>query len=232
MAIAEHGEQIKAIILNYPANPTGVTYSQAELQALAAVLGNTDILVLSDEIYSVLTYEGEHTSFASLLPEQTILLNGVSKSHAMTGYRIGYLAGPADLMKKIILMHALMTTAVSNPAMAAATEALGTDEGFRDSERMRAEYDERRHFVVRRLQEIGFTVPNPQGAFYVFAKIPADQAQDSVQFALTLAEQAKVAVIPGSAFGQGGQGYIRISYAASMTDLTKALDQIETFINQ
>ncbi|AFT82289.1 putative aminotransferase A [Leuconostoc carnosum JB16] len=145
-AIREHGDSIKAIVLNFPSNPTGVTYSEAEVKALADILRDTSIVVISDEIYSELTYETTHVSMAKYLPEQTILLNGVSKSHAMTGYRIGFLAGPAEVVKKLGLIHQFTVTTVTNSSMAAATEALNTEAGREDTLIMKKQYKERRVF--------------------------------------------------------------------------------------
>ena len=229
-AIAEHGDAIKAIVLNYPSNPTGVTYSAAELKALATVLAETDIIVIADEIYSELVYETTHVSIATYLPGQTLLLNGVSKSHAMTGYRIGFIAGPAGLMRTVGMTHQLVVTSPSNPAMAAVTVALGTEAGREATLAMKAQYAARRDFVVEQMRAAGFEVETPGGAFYVFAKIPATHNQDDRAFALALAENAHVAVIPGSAFGQGGAGYLRLSYATSLATLTEAMQRIKTYM--
>lgn len=229
-AIAEHGDAIKAIVLNYPSNPTGVTYSATELKALATVLAETDIIVIADEIYSELVYETTHVSIATYLPGQTLLLNGVSKSHAMTGYRIGFIAGPAGLMRTVGMTHQLVVTSPSNPAMAAATVALGTEAGHAATLAMKAQYAARRDFVVEQMRTAGFEVETPGGAFYVFAKIPATHNQYDREFALVLAENAHVAVIPGSAFGQGGAGYLRLSYATSLATLTEAMQRIKTYM--
>lgn len=229
-AIAAHGDKIKAIVLNFPSNPTGVTYNEAEVQALAEVLRETDIVVISDEIYSELTYDASHVSMAKYLPEQTILLNGVSKSHAMTGYRIGLLAGPAELVAKLGLIHQFTITTPTNSAMAAAAEALGTAAGKADTLAMKSEYQARRDFVYQTMTALGFEVPKPAGAFYIFAKIPADFTQDDVAFARDLAEKNQVAFVPGSAFGPGGEGYVRLSYAASMATLQEAMSRLTAYI--
>ncbi|MBD9095758.1 MAG: aminotransferase class I/II-fold pyridoxal phosphate-dependent enzyme, partial [Weissella confusa] len=202
-AIAEHGDAIKAIILNYPGNPTGVAYSSKQLLELAAVLADTDIIVIADEIYSELAYDSEHRSIATYLPEQTLVLNGVSKSHAMTGYRIGFVVGPTKLISAVGLIHQFAVTSASNPAMAGAAEALGTEAGRQDTLAMKAEYAARRDYLVKALRELGFAIPQPAGAFYVFAQIPDGLVQDDVAFSLALAQEGKVAVIPGSAFGIG-----------------------------
>jgi len=158
------------------------------------------------------------------------LLNGVSKSHAMTGYRIGFIAGPAGLMRTVGMTHQLVVTSPSNPAMAAATVALGTEAGHAATLAMKAQYAARRDFVVEQMRTAGFEVETPGGAFYVFAKIPATHNQYDREFALALAENAHVAVIPGSAFGQGGAGYLRLSYATSLATLTEAMQRIKTYM--
>ena len=229
-ALAEHGDKIKAIVLNFPSNPTGVTYNEAEVEALADVLRDTNIVVISDEIYSELTYDGKHVSMAKFLPEQTILLNGVSKSHAMTGYRIGLLAGPAELVAKLGLIHQFTITTPTNSAMAAATEALGTVAGKADTLAMKTEYQARRDFVYQTMTALGFKIPKPAGAFYIFAKIPADFTPDDVAFARDLAEKNQLAFVPGSAFGPGGEGYVRLSYAASMATLEEAMARLTAYI--
>lgn len=231
-AIEEHGDKIKAIVLNFPSNPTGVTYTAEEVQALADVLRDTNIIVISDEIYSELTYDAKHASMAKYLPEQTILLNGVSKSHAMTGYRIGFLAAPAPLVARLGLIHQFTITTATNSAMVAATEALSTAAGKQDTLDMKAEYQKRRDYVYDQMTQLGFTVPKPNGAFYIFAKIPAELSQDDVAFARDLAYKNKLALIPGSAFGPGGEGYVRISYAASMTTLQEAMKRLGEYIEE
>ena len=215
-ALAEHGPAVKAVILNYPSNPTGVTYSASELQALAKVLEKSNAVMIADEIYSELLYDGDHVSIATYLPGQTLVLNGASKSHAMTGYRIGFIAGPTELMQKVILVHNLMITSPSDPAMAAAVPCFGTETGRQASVKMRAAYQIRRDYMVEELTKLGFSVAKPNGAFYIFAKLPAQYGTDDVQFARDLAQQAQVATIPGSFFGPGGEGYLRMSYATSL----------------
>lgn len=229
--LAEH-PNAKGLVLNYPSNPTGVTYTQDQIKALADTIKSTNLIVIADEIYSELVYGATHTSIANYIPEQTLILNGASKSHAMTGYRIGFIAGPQELMKSVSAIHAMLVTAASNPAMAAAVAAFGTDEGKTATQEMKDAYEQRRDFVVNNLQKLGFELINPQGAFYVFAKIPEQYGNDDLKFAMDLANEGKVAVIPGSFFGAGGQGYVRISYATSMENLTGALDNIASFINK
>ena len=221
---------VKAILFNYPSNPTGATYTSEQLSALADVLRGTDITVIADEIYSELVYDGQHTSISQYLPDQTLVLNGVSKSHAMTGYRIGFVVGPTKLISAVGLIHQFAVTSASNPAMAGAAEALGTEAGRQDTLAMKAEYAARRDYLVKALREHGFANPQKAAAFYVFAQIPDGLEQDYVAFSLALAQEGKVAVIPGSAFGIGGAGYIRLSYAASLADLQTAVARIAAFI--
>lgn len=231
-SVLEEHPNAKGLVLNYPSNPTGVTYTQDQIKALADTIKSTNLIVIADEIYSELVYGATHTSIANYIPEQTLILNGASKSHAMTGYRIGFIAGPQELMKSVSAIHAMLVTAASNPAMAAAVAAFGTDEGKTATQEMKEAYEQRRDFVVNSLQKLGFELINPQGAFYVFAKISEQYGNDDLKFATDLANEGKVAVIPGSFFGAGGQGYVRISYATSMENLTRALDNIAAFINK
>ncbi|KRN33223.1 aminotransferase class I/II-fold pyridoxal phosphate-dependent enzyme [Weissella halotolerans] len=231
-ALARYGSNLTTLILNYPGNPTGAIYQPAQLQALADILKDTDITVIADEIYSELTYDQSHTSIASYLPEQTLILNGVSKSHAMTGYRIGFIAGPADLLQPVNLVHALSVTAASNPAMAGAAFALASEEGQQATLLMRKAYQNRRDYLLPKLRQLGFTVANPAGAFYLFAKIPVRFGDDDAAFAQLLAQEGKVTVIPGHTFGPGGKGYIRLSYATSMHQLQTAVARLTDFLNQ
>lgn len=231
-SVLEEHPNAKGLVLNYPSNPTGVTYTQDQIKVLADTVKSTNLIVIADEIYSELVYGATHTSIANYIPEQTLILNGASKSHAMTGYRIGFIAGPQELMKSVSAIHAMLVTAASNPAMAAAVAAFGTNEGKTATQEMKDAYEQRRDFVVNNLQKLGFELINPQGAFYVFVKIPEQYGNDDLKFATDLANEGKVAVIPGSFFGAGGQGYVRISYATSMENLTRALDNIAAFINK
>ncbi|GAT17745.1 aminotransferase class I/II-fold pyridoxal phosphate-dependent enzyme [Secundilactobacillus silagei] len=227
--IEANKDTVKAVVLNFPSNPTGVTYSRKDLQAIADVIKQYDIFVLSDEIYSELTYGERHVSMGELLPEQTILLNGVSKSHAMTGWRIGLVCGPVDVITEIGKVHQFAITSATANAQAAAEEAFknGPDDGVA----MRKIYQQRRDLLLAGLKKAGFECASPKGAFYLFAKIPANLNQDSVAFCYELAKEAKVAVIPGASFGAGGEGYVRISYAASTEDLKKAVVRIQKFVD-
>ncbi|WP_353948657.1 pyridoxal phosphate-dependent aminotransferase [Sporolactobacillus sp. Y61] len=229
-ALNKHGKAVKAIIFNFPTNPTGVTYRRSEIEALAGVLKKHDIFVICDEIYSELTYGEPHVSMAEYLPDQTILINGASKSHAMTGWRIGFLAGPEEVMRKMGTVHQFMITSATTMAQDAAQEAF--ENGMNDGTQMRAEYEKRRDFVYQKMTEMGFSCPKPEGAFYLFAKIPEGFPQKSIDFCVDLARNAKVAVIPGDSFGPGSAGRIRISYAASMDVLKEAMRRIEHYVTE
>lgn len=221
---------VKALVLNYPSNPTGVTYDADQLKALAAVIDRTSLFVIADEIYSELIYSGTHTSLATYLPEQTLVINGASKSHAMTGYRIGFIAGPAELMKVVTMVHSLLVTSPSNPAMAAAVAAFGTEAGRQATLTMKKAYQERRDFMLTALSAAGFEIASPNGAFYLFAKLPEQFNNKDEAFATALAKEGAVAVIPGSYFGPGGAGYLRLSYATSMKNLRLAAERIQSFV--
>ncbi|MGL4689504.1 MAG: aminotransferase class I/II-fold pyridoxal phosphate-dependent enzyme [Leuconostoc mesenteroides] len=225
-------DHIKAIIITNPSNPTGVTYTAEQLKALADVVRETDILIISDEIYSELSYDAPHVSMASILPEQTIVVNGVSKSHAMTGYRIGILAGPAALMKKINMVHGFVIMTPSNPAMAAATEAFKSAESKDDTLWMKEQYKKRRDYLVEKMTKLGFEMATPSGAFYMFAKIPVDLNQNDVEFAYDLVDRQQLAVVPGSGFGPGGAEYVRISYAASLDMIETAMNRLESYCEE
>lgn len=218
----------KAVVLNFPSNPTGVTYRHDDLKALAAVLADQPIFVLSDEIYSELTYGEPHESIANYLPTQTILLNGVSKSHAMTGWRIGIMCAPKAITTQLGKIHQFTVTSTTTNAQAAATEALKN--GLDDAQVMKREYQERRDYLYDALNDLGFQSAKPEGAFYLFSKIPAGLPQNSMAFCRELAHEARVALIPGSSFGPGGEGYVRISYAASMADLKTAVTRLRTYV--
>jgi aminotransferase len=229
--IEEHPlARIKALVLNYPCNPTGVTYSRQQLEAIAQVARDYDFWIISDEIYAELTYQKKHISMGEVLPEKTILLTGLSKSHAMTGWRIGYILGPQDFIEQVVKSHQYMVTSPTTVSQYAALEAMTN--GQRDSLAMKKEYDKRRAFLVKELAEAGFKTASADGAFYLFAKIPAGCVQDSWTFVRSLAQQAKVALIPGVSFGPGGEGYVRISYAASMKQLQRAAAAIKQYVAQ
>ncbi|WP_395319289.1 aminotransferase class I/II-fold pyridoxal phosphate-dependent enzyme [Fructilactobacillus frigidiflavus] len=226
-AITEH-PHAKMIILNFPSNPTGRTYSANEVQALAEILEETNLVVVSDEIYSELTYGQKHTSIAKFIPDQTILFNGLSKSHAMTGWRIGIFAGPSDLVAQIAKVHELVTTSVMTAAQVAAEEAFAN--GQDDALPMVEAYLKRRDYLHEGLEKLGFQNELPEGAFYIFAKIPAHLNQNSYDFCIEIAEKAKVGMIPGSSFGAGGEGYVRLSYATSFANLQEALNRLQNYL--
>lgn len=230
-AILEQGNQLKAVILNYPANPTGVTYSREQMAALADVLKKYDVFVVCDEVYSELTYtEQPHVSIAEFLPEQTIVINGLSKSHAMTGWRLGFTFAPAAFTAQLIKSHQYLVTAANTMAQFAGVEALIA--GKDDAEPMKREYIERRDYIIEKMTELGFKIIKPNGAFYIFAKIPADYNQDSFAFLKDFAQKKAVAFIPGAAFGQYGEGYIRLSYAASMDTIKEAMKRLKEYMEE
>ena len=230
-AILEQGNQLKAVILNYPANPTGVTYSREQMAALADVLKKYDVFVVCDEVYSELTYtEQPHVSIAEFLPEQTIVINGLSKSHAMTGWRLGFTFAPAAFTAQLIKSHQYLVTAANTMAQFAGVEALTA--GKDDAEPMKREYIERRDYIIEKMTELGFKIIKPDGAFYIFAKIPADYNQDSFAFLKDFAQKKAVAFIPGAAFGQYGEGYVRLSYAASMDTIKEAMKRLKEYMEE
>lgn len=229
-AMAEHGDKVKAIIITSPSNPTGVAYNEEEVQALAKTIEKYPIFVLSDEVYSELNYEGDHVSFGKYLREQTVVINGLSKSHAMTGWRIGFICAPKELVDEIIKVHQYLVTAAATVSQKAAVAALV--QGISDGEVMREEYRERRDYLYHAMTELGFKVARPSGAFYLFAKIPADYNQDSMAFCLELAKENKLAIIPGISFGPEGEGYVRLSYAASMDSLKEAIKRLTAYLKK
>ncbi|KPG71116.1 pyridoxal phosphate-dependent aminotransferase [Enterococcus sp. RIT-PI-f] len=227
-ALEEHGDQVKAVILNYPSNPTGVVYTREEVKALADVLKKYPVFVISDEIYSELTYDEPHVSIAEYLRDQTIVINGLSKSHAMTGWRIGFIFAPANLTAEIIKVHQYLVTAASTISQKAAVRALV--EGINDAEVMKADYRARRDFLFEKMTGLGFDIAKPSGAFYLFAKIPTGFDQDSMAFCVDLAEKNQLAIIPGIAFGPEAEGYVRLSYAASMENLEEAMNRLTDYV--
>ncbi|MFE0441614.1 pyridoxal phosphate-dependent aminotransferase [Aerococcus sp. NPDC058936] len=221
--------EIKLLMLNYPNNPTGTTYSKDQVKRLAEVLRKyPDVYILSDEIYGDLVYDGDHYSMVEELPDRTILLAGASKSYAMTGFRLGFLHIPADLYEELFKIFQTMVTCVSTPDQWAGVAAY--NDGDQAIEDMKGEYNHRRKMIMDRMTAMGFDIPHPAGAFYVFPRIPAKYGDDDQAFALDLAEKAKVGVIPGSAFGPGGQGYFRFSYAAAYEDIAVAMDRMAAFM--
>ena len=230
-AILEQGNKLKAVILNYPANPTGVAYSREQIAALADVLKKYDIFVVCDEVYSELTYTKQpHVSIAEFLPNQTIVINGLSKSHAMTGWRLGFIFAPAVFTAHLIKSHQYLVTAANTMAQFAGVEALRA--GKDDAEPMKREYIERRDYILEKMTELGFKIIRPNGAFYIFAKIPAGYNQDSFAFLKDFAYKKAVAFIPGAAFGRYGEGYVRLSYAASMDTIKEAMKRLKEYMEE
>lgn len=223
-------DKTKILVLPFPNNPTGAILNREELQIIADIVKEHDLFVMSDEIYSELNYEGGHVSIASIpgMRERTIVINGFSKSYAMTGWRLGYAVGPKEIMKQMLKIHQFVIMCAPTTSQYAAIEALRN--GDEDVRRMRESYDERRRFLVNALNEMGLPCFEPKGAFYVFPNISA-YGMTSEEFARRLLEQERVAVVPGTAFGECGEGFLRISYAYSIDNLKKALDKIEKFID-
>lgn len=223
-------ERTKAIILSYPNNPTGATLSRKELEEIADVVNEHDLLVISDEVYGRLTYEGTHTCFASLngMKERTILLNGFSKAYAMTGWRLGYAAGNKEIIEAMMKIHQYVMMCAPITAQMAAIEALKCDE---EVERMVSEYNRRRRVMVDELNNLGLECFEPKGAFYAFPSIQIT-GLTSAEFAKRLLFEEKVVVIPGSVFGACGEGFVRCAYAVSQYELKEALKRIERFLER
>ncbi|MBQ3202555.1 MAG: aminotransferase class I/II-fold pyridoxal phosphate-dependent enzyme [Clostridia bacterium] len=221
----------KLLVLPYPNNPTGAIMPREELEALAEVLRGTDIMVLSDEIYGELTYGREHVSFAAIegMQERTILVSGFSKAFAMTGWRLGYACGPAPVMKMLIKLHQYGLMCAPTTAQYAATEAMNN--GDEDVEKMRGEYDMRRRYIVDELNKMGLTCFEPEGAFYVFPSIQST-GMTSEEFCERLLKEKHVAVVPGNAFGDSGEGFIRISYCYSIKHITEAIKRMRAFLEE
>lgn len=229
-ALDEHGNDIKAVILNYPTNPTGITWTEEDAIAIANILKNYPIFVISDEVYSESIHEGKHVSIATYLRDQTIIVQSVSKSHAMTGWRVGFNFAPQYITDQMNKAHQNFITNVSSISQMAALEAITN--GRHDAKPMTQTYRKRRDYIYERMTRMGFDIIKPNGAFYIFAKIPQGYEQDSAKFVLQLAEEARVAVIPGRAFGIGGENYIRISYAASDEVIEEAMNRLEAFLEK
>ncbi|MCU9612277.1 aminotransferase A [Caldibacillus lycopersici] len=224
MILANITDKTRCIVLPYPSNPTGVSLTEKEVKEIANVLRGKDILILADEIYSELVYEQTHTSIAQFLPEQTIVINGLSKSHSMTGWRIGLLFAPEGIAKHIYKVHQYSVTCASSVSQKAAYEALSN--GMNDAEVMRKEYMKRRDYVYSRLNHNGYQTVLPDGAFYFFVKIPEFVNSSSFDYCLKLVKENGVAVVPGSAFSGYGEGYFRLSYASSMAVLQEGLNRL------
>lgn len=219
----------KLLVLPYPNNPTGAVMSKNELLPLCKVLEDTNIAVLSDEIYSELTYGGRHTSIAAIpgMAERCIVVNGFSKAYAMTGWRLGFVCAPAPLTKQMLKIHQFAIMCAPTTSQLAAVEALKN--GDDDIEMMRAEYDRRRKYIVEELRRIDIPCFEPKGAFYVFPDI-SGFGMSSDEFCQRLLDEGKVAIVPGTAFGAGGEGFARISYAYSVKHIAEAIGRMEKFI--
>jgi len=219
----------KLLVLNFPTNPTGGTMTRVELEKIAEVARRRDLLVLTDEIYAELTFEGEHVSIASLpdMKSRTVFLHGFSKAYAMTGFRIGYACGPAELIEAMMRIHQYSMLCASIISQEAALEAL--ERGQADTDAMREQYRVRRHFIVNALNDMGLPCLLPRGSFYAFPDIRAT-GLDSRQFALQLLENEKVACVPGSAFGASGEGFVRCCFATALDRLEEAAERMARFV--
>ena len=224
-------EKTKILVLPFPNNPTGAIMEKRDLEEIAEVIIEKDLFVLSDEIYSELSYKGDHVSIASLpgMKERTILINGFSKAYAMTGWRLGYACGPAEIIKQMTKIHQYAIMCAPTNSQYAAVEALRN--GDEDVRQMREAYDQRRRFLVHTLRGMGLECFEPFGAFYVFPCIK-EFGMSSEEFAERFLAAEKVAVVPGTAFGDCGEGFLRISYAYSLEDLKVALGRMERFIKK
>lgn len=222
-------DKTKLLVLPFPNNPTGATLDRKDLEEIAEVCIDKDIFVLSDEIYSELTYNGEHVSIACIpgMRERTVLINGFSKAYAMTGWRLGYAAAPTVIMKQMIKIHQFAIMSAPTTSQYAAIEAMKN--GDEDVKRMCESYNQRRRFVLHRFKEMGLDCFEPFGAFYAFPSIKKF-GMTSDEFATRLLKEEKVAVVPGIAFGDCGEGFLRISYAYSLEDLKEALGRLEKFV--
>ena len=221
--------QVRVLLLNYPSNPTGASYTRRELQAIARVVKKHDLLVVTDEVYDELTYDFEHTPLASLagMKDRVVYLNGASKAYAMTGFRLGWACGPAEIIAAMTKIHQYTMLCAPIMAQMAAREALRN--GSRSVAEMKREYTRRRRFIVEELNRIGLPCHTPQGAFYVFPSI-SRTGQTGLEFAQDLLKQQKVALVPGSAFGADYDGHVRISYAASYEELKEAVRRIAVYL--
>lgn len=222
-------EKTKVLILPFPNNPTGSIMDYQDLKELVDIIIEKDLFVISDEIYSELTYSGNHVSIASFpnMKERTVVINGFSKSYAMTGWRLGYACGPKEILSQMLKIHQFAIMCAPTISQYAAVEALRN--GDSDVARMREAYDQRRRFLIQALRDMGMDCFEPFGAFYVFPSIKKF-GMTSDEFANRLLQEEKIAVVPGTAFGNCGEGFLRISYAYSIEDLKVALERIERFV--
>lgn len=221
----------KALVLSYPNNPTGAVMRKKDLEEIADVVNENDIMVISDEVYGKLTYDGAHACFSSLsgMKERSIILNGLSKSHAMTGLRIGFAAGSEEVLEAMTKIHQYTMLCAPITAQMGAVEALKNGDG--EMQKMVREYDRRRRLIVGGLNKLGLDCFEPKGAFYAFPSIKST-GMTSEEFAGRLLKEQKVAVVPGDVFGESGAGYLRCSYATSREELVEALARMEAFIEK
>ncbi len=221
----------KALLLNFPTNPTGGTMTRTELLKISEVVLRHNLLVITDEIYAELTFEGEHVSIASLpgMRERTIFLHGFSKAYAMTGFRIGYACGPAEIIEAMMRIHQYAMLCASSLSQEAALEAIR--HGEPDTAEMREQYRARRNFIVKAFNDMGLTCHLPRGSFYAFPCIKAT-GLSSKEFAVKLLEQEKVACVPGSAFGPGGEGYLRCCFATALDKIQTATERMARFVQR
>ncbi len=221
----------KILVLPFPGNPTGAVMRREHLEEIAKVVEENDLFVLSDEIYGELTYGEEHVSFASMpgMKERTVLINGFSKAFAMTGWRLGYACAPQEILKQMLKIHQFAIMCAPTTSQYAAVDAMrNSDE---DVQHMRESYDQRRRYLLHAFEEMGLQCFEPQGAFYAFPSIKRF-GMTSDEFANRLLQEEKVAVVPGTAFGDSGEGYLRISYAYSLKSLKEALGRIRRFVER
>ncbi|MBO8155465.1 MAG: aminotransferase A [Bacillaceae bacterium] len=224
-------DKTKAVVLPYPSNPTGVSLKKEELVEIARLLKDRPVFIVADEIYSELTYENKHVSIGSL-PEvrnQTVVIQGLSKSHSMTGWRIGFLLAPNSIARHVLKVHQYNVSCASSISQRAALEAVTT--GKNDAEFMRDQYKKRLNYVYDRLTQMGLDVVKPDGAFYLFPKFPIQQ-MSSFDLGLKMVQKARLALVPGDAFSSYGQGYMRLSYAYHMDTLKEGLDRLEQFMEK
>ena len=224
-------DKTKLLVLPFPNNPTGAIMNKEDLEAIAEVCIEKDIFVLSDEIYSELTYKGEHTSIASIpgMRERTVVINGFSKAFAMTGWRLGYAAAPGVILQQMLKIHQFAIMCAPTTSQYAAVEAL--KHGEKDVQKMRDAYNQRRRYLIHEFRDMGLDCFEPYGAFYVFPSIKKF-GMTSEEFATRLLEEEKVAVVPGTAFGDCGEGFLRISYAYSLENLKIALGRVRSFVER
>lgn len=221
----------KILIMPFPNNPTGAIMEREDLEEIAKVIEEKDLFVISDEIYSELTYKGRHVSIASMpgMKERTVLINGFSKSYAMTGWRLGYAAAPEAILTQMLKIHQYAIMCAPTTSQYAAVEALKN--GDDDIERMKKAYDERRRYLLKAFKDLGMDCFEPYGAFYMFPSIKRF-GMTSEEFATRLLKEEKIAIVPGTAFGDSGEGFLRVSYAYSLEDLQKAIGRIRRFVEK